>query len=187
MSLGPTRADPRRGSPALKSLGPIVATAIVVLFLFVSAIPLLHWFAEEGELSRLSENRTNWREIGIESYRLDLDYRPRGGRPAVQAEFVIRDNRVVAAEASVPESGSPDASTVPARTIDELFDLVEAAIRSTPDELQVSYDQDYRFPRSIEMYPDSGNDHDGYRLAVTRFDPRQTEPGSLQDNESRAP
>jgi len=186
--LGPTRADPHRSAPTLRSLGPIVATAIVVLFLFVSAIPLLHWFAADGELARLNENRADWQELGIASYRLTVEYQPGAGGPAVRTGFIVSDGGVVEDRTGAESNAlPPNGPTVPARTIDEVFDLVGAAIRSGPDDLSVTYDPDYRFPRSIAVDPGIGTDGAPYRLSVTAFDPRQAEFYASPDSEAAPP
>lgn len=147
----------------LKSLGPIVATAIVVLFLLVSAIPLMHWFQEEGELATLAENRDAWRELGILSYRLELEFDSPGR--ADRAEIVVRDGLV-------SERGTAAGSGLPAETIEDLFDSVAAAIRSAPDSLTVSYDESYGFPRLVFVDPDKPIQGDETRITVTGFDPR---------------
>lgn len=158
----------------LKSLGPIVATAIVVLFLLVSAVPLMHWFTEEGRHSTLVDNRASWDELGIESYRLDLEYELPGARAARRAGFVIRDGRVV-------ERSAAGGTAHPVETIDGLFDQVEAAIRAAPDRLTVTYDDNYRFPRSLSVDPDDAIAGDESRIDVVGFDPRAGQVERLLD------
>lgn len=150
----------------LKSLGPIVATAIVVLFLLVSAVPLLHWFREEGELAALEENRDAWRGLGILSYRLEVEFDSPGY--ATRAELVVRHGRVA-------EISGTDDSGLPAETIEELFDAVSTAIESAPDSLSVNYDDSYGFPRRMVVDPDNSIQGDETRISVTGFDPRASE------------
>lgn len=156
----------------LRYLAPIVATAIVVLFLLVAALPLMHWFEAEGQDAALQSNQEDWQRLGIENYQFSFvrrcDCGPLAGRhlgatvngSAVTVTDVADGNRAV-----FPEQDWP--TTVPA-----LFALVAAALESEPYELEVSYDADYGFPRKIRIDPERRVDGDESELVVERFDPR---------------
>ena len=164
---GPGTASP--SSPAvLRSLGPIVATAIVVLFLLVSAIPLMHWFAEEGRQSSLEENRDLWANLEIASYRLKLEYRLPGQGSTTTTEIVVRDAEALPAFEGV--------SAPPVDSVEALFDFLDEVIRSAPDSLLIDYDEAYGFPRSVSVDPESGLSGDETILTVIGFDPRTNPP-----------
>lgn len=165
----PTPTSKERWPATLRSLGPIVATAIVVLFLLVSAIPLMHWFEAEGRLSTLEENRALWQELGLSDYRMTLEYEGPGHVGAVTIAYVIRKGQVS------ERSGLP----LPLETIDALFERLDEAVRETPADLLVSYDEDYGFPRNIQLDSQTVN---STRYAVIEFDPRTDPPsGSAGD------
>lgn len=158
----------------LKYLATIVATAIVVLFLLVSAVPLLHWFAAEGERAALDENRARWAERAIDSYRFRLDASCGRGADTARAWRVTVTNgsarAVIDAATSAPVSASERAGLpldMPA-----LFEAVEQALDAEADSLSVDYDADYGFPRRIDIDPDDGIDGDESSLRVAEFDPR---------------
>lgn len=160
----------------LRYLATIVATAIVVLFLLVSAIPLMHWFGAEGQIAALEENRAAWNQLDLRDYRFSIELTC--GDCDAPAGIPLR---VRVSDGQAREIVDLSTSTVltPAGTTDlpndvpALFTLVEAAIAADTDELRVSYDEIYGFPRDVRIDPDSDVSGDETAIRVSDFDPRQ--------------
>lgn len=173
----------------LKYLGTIVATAIVILFLLVSSVPLLHWFREEGRSSVLAENRARWASVGLSSYGLTVTVQCACNdlpRDSVLVR-VLNERPVNAVMTSDGEEVPvPDDPRFPV-TVPSLFSLVEAAIDSSPASFEVEYDDNYGFPRSVFVDPDGDTGDDELRITVPGFDPRigvpvpPTDSVSLED------
>ena len=156
----------------LKYLATIVATAIVVLFLLVSALPLMHWFEQDGRSVLLAENQTLWDSLNIDSYRFTVEQRcdcgPGDAGPL--AVTVINDTVLAlrsddGVEAPLPQVDWP--ATVP-----RLFARIEMAIMDEVDGLEVTYDNTYGLPREVLIDPDRRFGGDEIELRVSSFDPR---------------
>ncbi len=162
----------RAPATRLKYLATIVATTIVVLFLLVSALPLMHWFEQDGRSVMLAENRALWASLHIKDYRFAVEQRcDCGAGDAGPLMVTIIDNAVAAlrgdtgAEVPMPQGDWP--ATVP-----QMFQRIEAAIDAEVDNLVVTYDDIYGLPREVLIDPDSRYDGDEIELRAGRFDPR---------------
>ena len=160
----------------LRYLATIVATSIVVLFLLVSAVPLMHWFGAEGRVAALEENRAAWNELSLRDYRFSirmtcgdcdapsdqpLRIAVSGGQTSEIVDLSTSTNLTLAAASDLP-------ADVPA-----LFAFVEAAMAAEPGDIKVSYDEIYGFPRDVRIDPDAGIAGDETIIAVSDFDPRR--------------
>jgi hypothetical protein len=163
----------------LRYLGTIVATAIVVLFLLVSAVPLMHWFRAEGRASQLDENRARWERLAIVDYQFAVEIDcPCDGLPAGPVRIVVRDGRPVSAAASPGGEPMPlPASPGFPLTIGDLFDDIASEIDAAASVLDVSYDGNYGYPREVYVDPDADLTGDETRIRVTAFDPRAVSDG----------
>ena len=158
----------------LRYLGTIVATAIVVLFLLVSALPLMHWFRAEARTAMLDESRSLWAGLGLDDYAFVLEMEcDCEGVPAGAVRVSVRADQPLMAEA--PPGGEriplPVAPAFPA-TVDAMFDAIATLIDEAPAVLDVSYDENYGLPREIYVDPDTDVPGDETRIRVTAFDPR---------------
>lgn len=158
----------------LKHLGPIVATSIVVLFLLISALPLLHWFERDGREAALDEHRALWRGLGIDDYRVSVAIDCDCGVLAAGPLDVTVLGGTVGSVADADGRQVPlPAADWPA-TVGRLFDRVAEAIDEGVDDLTVTYDENYGFPREVRIDPDEDLDGDETTLIASGFDPRVT-------------
>jgi len=167
----------------LRSLGPVVFTSIVVLFLLVCAVPLMHWFETEGRSAALADNRALWKRLGIADYRFRLtaecDCGDLGGRTV---DVTVRDGQALLVEDKDSGELYTMASGAPT-TVDALFERVSAAVDAGAEKVTVSYDEFYGFPRDIRIDPDGRIAGDETVLATRDFDPR---PASAPEAEGGA-
>jgi hypothetical protein len=163
----------------LKYLATIVATAIVVLFLLVSAIPLMHWFSAEGRIAELQENRAIWDDLGLRDYRYAIEMSCDCTAPTDRPVRVrVADGRVTElVDLTSGEALSPAAFADLPLDMPALFSFVEQGLVSDADELSVRYDEIYGFPREFRADPDSEASGDETEIRVSEFDPRPESGG----------
>lgn len=150
----------------LKYLGPIVATALVVLILLASSVPLMHWFEAEGRQARFEENAAKWRNHAITGYEFTIRVTEQGGD--AEATYVVSPG------GNVQRRGEGGAAVVAddlPTTIDALFDTVTASIAEPGDHLGVFYDEDYGYPQRIEIDLESDELGDERLFEVLYFRP----------------
>lgn len=160
----------------LRYLATIVATAIVVLFLLVSAIPLMHWFGAEGQIAALEENRAAWNQVALRDYRFSIEMTCGDCNAPAEKPLRIRVSDGQAREIiGLPSSRvlALRADTDLPTDVPALFTLVEEAIAAETDEQRISYDGIYGFPRDIRIDPDADVAGDEIVIRVFDFDPRQ--------------
>lgn len=96
----------------------------------------------------VADFRARWEAAGIADYEYEyrrqcecLDTRP--------ARIEVRNGRV--ANATYSDSGEPTGPNAATPTIDDLFDLIESAIRDEAATLRVSYDPRLGYPTQITI------------------------------------
>lgn len=148
----------------LKHLGPIVATALVVLILLAASVPLMHWFAAEGRQARFDESLAKWQDHSITGYEFTLSAEGSGVSSGPYTVIVSPGGGVeLRGAGSLP-------SDLPA-TVEALFDRVAAAIEETGGYIDVAYDADYGYPERA-VFEIEGEDGGTERtLQITYFRP----------------
>lgn len=160
----------------MKNLATIAATAIVLLILLATTLPLMHWFTSAGRDAALSESEALWSTLAINSY--DLSVRKSCECPApagtdvrfsVQGDVVTAqpslENDISYSIAEIREAAIPE-------TVPMLFEVVRDAIADDPDLLHIEYDPDYGFPREIRIDRRKAYDNDQVTYRVSNFRPR---------------
>ena len=155
----------------LKNLGTIAATAIVLLILLATSVPLMHWFVRDGREAEFAANTALWSDHGIEDYRYSVRVDCECPPPAGTAiDVVVRDGRAVSVEVSA--GGSGDRATgfdaVP-ETIDAMFATVREGIDADPDTIIVEYDTDYGFPSLLRIDHRRDYSDDDVTIEITGF------------------
>lgn len=157
----------------LKNLASIAATAIVLLILLASSVPLMHWFVSEGREADLADNEALWSSRGVSDYDFTVNMncscpppagtpirvRVRGGRAVGVYDIRNPRNDLVIDGTEVPDS-------VPA-----MFAAVRSGIDADPDSISVEYDADYGFPVSIEIDHRRPYADDDVTLTISEFEP----------------
>lgn len=157
----------------LKNLAPIAATAIVLLFLLASSVPLMHWFVREGREAELASGEELWSNLGISDYDFTVTMTCFCPPPAGTAIRVrVRDGRTVSAVGSQnPRNGVVvDMSDVP-DSVPAMFAAVRSAMDADPDSIAVRYDEDYGFPVSIEIDYRRAYADDEVSFTIIEFEP----------------
>lgn len=154
----------------MKNLAAIAATAIVLLILLATSVPLMHWFVSAGRDAELGNGEALWSELAITDYDFTIHKAcvcpPPAGTPI---QVSVRDRRAIDARAA--DGGSVDMSDIPG-TVPALFAAVHKAITDDPDTLEIAYDPDYGFPRTIRIDHRKAYSDDEVTYTVINFLPR---------------
>ena len=157
----------------LKNLAPIAATAIVLLFLLASSVPLMHWFVREGREAELASGQELWSSLGISDYDFTVSMTCFCPPPAGTAIGVrVRDGQTVEAfDSQTPRgSGNLDMSEIP-DSVPAMFAAVRTAMDADPDSISVIYDEDFGFPVSIEIDYRRAYTDDDVTFTIIEFAP----------------
>jgi len=150
-----------------KHLMPIVATVFVMLFLWLSAVPLLSWYELTAYHQELADKSFQWRHSGISNYSFEFEYLDFKTRPVPgPIRIHVRDSQFVAAyridtDELVDISGSAD---VP-HTIESAFAIATKLLEKHPYKIGIEYDAALHYPTSISVsYSDSESDGATYTI-----------------------
>ncbi len=100
--------------------------------------------------SAVRDHRAAWEALGLTDYEFDVQRQCECSADWVRpARVVVSAGRV--AEATYADSGQPAAASMTYPTIDELFDMIEEAIRMEAPGLWVSYDARLQYPTEISI------------------------------------
>ena len=157
----------------LRYLTPTAATAIVVLFLLASAVPLMYWLTVTGLDARLTQGEALWDAQQFDSYRFTVAARcacsdDTGGPvrvSVINGEF--SESMALGAERKAAATPS-----IRLRTLADLFDLIATELARTNNRLEADFDAVYGFPRRIQIDPSADELDDDILILVTDFDPR---------------
>ncbi len=103
-------------------------------------------FGEDDDPSEVAQQRRQWERLGIDTYEYDLTifcFCPHVDPVRVQ----VRADTVFSV--ILVETGAPVEEPFRARTIDELFDVIEDAVAQKADQLDVEYDEAFGYPSRI--------------------------------------
>lgn len=101
----------------------------------------------------LAENRQKWNAAGIDDYRIKVKISKTGhAAPMGVVMIEVRDGQMVSTTKAENEwLGGYVEKCEPYDTIPEIFDLIERAEKSGPDELDVAYDSTLGYPTKLRM------------------------------------
>jgi hypothetical protein len=155
----------------LKNLAAIAATAIVLLILLATSVPLMHWFVSAGRDAELADGEALWSGLSITDYDFTIRKTCVCPPPAgTSIEVSVRDSRLATARSA--EGGSRiDLGDIPG-TVPALFVTVHEAIADDPDTLEIAYDPDYGFPRTIRIDHRKAYADDEVTYSILSFRPR---------------
>lgn len=153
----------------LKHLGPIVATALVILILLAAAMPLMHWYEMERRWAAFDSNRALWESHRITDYdftiRMSCFCEPPAGVPI---RVIVRRGRMIDAfDSRNPNAGAGvDMGDIP-DTIMALFDELYSRIEAGPDAVEIDYDDEFGFPAAImiDEFLDYDDDEVSYEIS----------------------
>ncbi|HEY8469369.1 MAG TPA: DUF6174 domain-containing protein [Longimicrobiales bacterium] len=128
--------------------------------------------ADDSEARELERARDRWRRKGPSDYRYDFQkYCFCGGADLRPVTVHVRNGAVY--DAVYADNGElvPDEYLRFYRTIDGLFEVIGNAINRHADDLDVDYDEQYGYPRSVEIDYDYRTADDEVYFTVRRFRP----------------
>lgn len=150
----------------LKHLGPIVATALVVLILLAASMPLMHWYEMDRRYSAFETGEAVWLGHRIADYEFTIQKNCICAPPAgIPIRVIVRRGLMIDAFDRRNPNEAIEMDNIP-DTIAALFDEVYATIESGPDAISVDYDERYGFPAVVEIDPylDYADDEISYRV-----------------------
>ncbi len=162
-------------SGLLRYLTPTAATAIVVLFLLASTVPLMYWLTASGLDARLVQGRALWDAQAFRTYRFTVAARcacPDDTGGPVRVSVV--DGEFAESMALGAEPAAAAAPSGRLRSMTDLFALVGTEMARSNHRLEAEFDAVYGFPRRIEIDPSADELNDELLIIVTDFDPRST-------------
>lgn len=158
----------RRANSPLKYLTPIAATALILLILLATSLPLMHWFSEQGVQARLAEQQSLWESHGITHYDFTVLRRCECPPPAnAEVEIQVRDGLARSAESL---GRAIETERLPS-TVAAVFDIVHQSLAADSDFIDVTYDEIYGFPRRIEIDPERSPAGDEVVVSILSFRP----------------
>ncbi len=120
----------------------VLISAILPLLLLAGCAIL----GEDDDPSEVAQQRRQWERLGFDAYEYDLTifcFCPHVDPVRVQ----VRADTVFSV--TLVETGAPVEDPFRARTIDELFDVIEDAVAQEANQLDVEYDEAFGYPSRI--------------------------------------
>jgi hypothetical protein len=128
--------------------------------------------ADESEARELERARNRWRRAGLSDYRYEFERYCSCVGPYTRPVTVhVRNGAVYAAVYA--DNGKPvaDEDLRFFQTIDGLFEIIGGAINHRADIVDVEYDREYGYPRSVAIDYDRRAADDEVYFTVRRFRP----------------
>ncbi len=136
-----------------KHLVPIVATVFVMLFLWLSAVPLLSWYEFSAQHQQLQDAMFQWNRHKLRNYNFEVEISANHSPPRLdpirihvrEAKFLVAysvdDDEVIdiGGLASVPD------------TIEASYELISRLLEERPYEFVVEYDATWAYPKRIRI------------------------------------
>jgi hypothetical protein len=155
-----------------RHLVPIIATVFVVLFLWLSAVPLLSWYELSAHHQELQDALFQWNRHALRNYSFEVEISANDRPPRLDPiRIQVRDAKFLAAYRVddgqiVDTAGS---AAVP-DTIDASFELVSRLLEERPYEFSVEYDATWSYPRRIHV-ADSKEGRNRVMYSIRGFEP----------------
>ena len=155
-----------------KHLVPIVAAVFVMLFLWLSTVPLLSWYEFSAHHQALQDAMFQWNRQAPRDYSFEVEisanHRPprldsiriHVGDAKFLAAYRVDDDEVIDIGGLV---GVPD-------TIEASFELISSLLEARPYEFAVEYDSTWAYPKRIQFVK-SKDGQDWVKYSIRRFEP----------------
>jgi hypothetical protein len=120
----------------------------------------------------LSRNERLWRDFGPFDYDYVIVYDCFCGLGGIPVRVFVRDNRVL--DEVYENSGFPVTTGYNffARTVEDLFEVVEDGLDRRADDIRASYDGYYGYPRSVQIDYERHAVDEEFGFRVVSFIPR---------------
>lgn len=148
---------------------PLIATVFVMLFLWISSVPLLSWYEFSAYHQQLADESFQWHQQRISNYKFEFAHQDLKSRPISEAVRIhVRDSKFLAAyrtdsDDEVDIGGLAD---VP-ESIESAFAIVSRLLDEHPHEISITYDTVLHYPRKITVrYSDQIDDGSTYFIGM---------------------
>lgn len=157
--------------PVSKHFVPILATLLVMLFMWLSSVPLLSWYQFSAQHQELDDASFRWYHEKINNYSFEFDTSNPENYPfRMPVQIHVRNGAFVAAY-EVDSGRKIDISGVadlPAN-FDMAFAFVAALLERQPRTIDVEYDALAHFPARIAVnFGENEQEASIYRLRAFR-------------------
>jgi len=136
-----------------KHLVPIVATVFVMLFLWLSAVPLLSWYEFSAQHQELQDAMFKWNRHELRNYNFEVEISANHRPPRLDPiRIYIRDGKFLAAY-RVDDDEVIDITGLAAvpDTIEAAYELISRLLEERPYEFAVEYDATWAYPKRIRI------------------------------------
>lgn len=155
-----------------KHLVPIVAAVFVMLFLWLSAVPLLSWYEFSAQHRALQDAMFQWNRHALRNYSFEIEISAIERPPRLDPIRIhVREAKLLAAYRVDDDevidiaglAGVPD-------TIEASYELISRLLEERPPELVVEYDATWAYPKRIQ-FVDSKEDQNQVKYSIRWFEP----------------
>jgi hypothetical protein len=155
-----------------KHLVPIVAAVFVMLFLWLSTVPLLSWYEFSAHHQALQDAMFKWNRHALRNYSFEVEISANHRPPRLDpirihvqdakflAAFRVDDDEFIDIGGLV---GVPD-------TIEASYELISRLLEERPYEFAVEYDSAWAYPKRIRIV-DSKEGQNWMNYNIRRFEP----------------
>ena len=155
-----------------KHLVPIVAAVFVMLFLWLSTVPLLSWYEFSAHHQALQDAMFQWNRHALRNYSCEVEISANHRPPRLDpirihvqdakflTAFRVDDDEFIDIGGLV---GVPD-------TIEASYELISRLLEKRPYEFAVEYDATWAYPKRIRIV-DSKEGQIWVNYNIRRFEP----------------
>ena len=136
-----------------KNLVPIVAVVFVMLFLWLSAVPLLTWYEFSAQHQALQDAMFQWNRHALRNYSFEVEISAIDRPPRLDPIRIhVREAKFLAAYRVDDDEviDIADLARVP-KTIEASYELVSRLLEERPYEFAVEYDATWAYPKRIQF------------------------------------
>ncbi len=155
-----------------KHLVPIVAAVFVMLFLWLSTVPLLSWYEFSAHHQALQDATFQWNRQALRNYSFEVEISA-NRRPSRLDPIRIHVREARFLEAFRVDDDEvidiADLARVP-KTIEASYELVSRLLEERLYEFAVEYDATWAYPKRIQLV-ESKDGRDWVRYSIRRFKP----------------
>ncbi len=155
-----------------KHLVPIVAAVCVMLFLWLSTVPLLSWYEFSAHHQALQDATFLWNRQALRNYSFEVEISANRRPPRLDPIRIdVREAKFLAAYRVDDDEvvDIADLAHVP-KTIEASYELISGMLDERPYEFAVEYDATLAYPKRIQ-FVDSKEGQNQVKYSIRWFAP----------------
>lgn len=155
-----------------KQIVPLIATVFVLLFLWLSTVPILSWYEQSGKFEELQDAEFQWFHSGIKNYDFEIEILAGSSPPDTEPIRIRVRDLIYYSAYDIDDERPIDLSNfqhVP-QSINDSFQLVSDLLEDHSRNVTVEYDANYFYPRRI-VVSRTDNPGDQVTYSIRRFEP----------------